>query len=645
LADNTSLQTTCSCCSGSAQPQEKSQTQWLLWLSGALALGAEVAAWLLGSDSHPAIIAVALASMAMSGRETLMNGIRATLKLDLSMNFLMTIAIIGAAVLGSWPEAAMVCFLFTVAEMIEDKAGERARNAIKKLLEIAPSRALIKDEAGEWVETETKSVEVGNIGLIRPGERIAFDGTVLQGKSNVDQSPITGESMPISKAEGDPVYAGSINGNGTLEYRITADAEHTTLSRIIHAVEVAQSSKAPTQKFVDKFAKYYTPTVVVLAALVALVPPLATGASFHDWIYKALVLLVISCPCALVLSTPVTVVSGLARAARMGILIKGGIHLERGHTIKTVALDKTGTITRGKPEVTDLNLLDGVADDEIKKIAASLNAHSEHPVGKAIRDYWNGALYTTEQVESLPGRGLKGTIDGTEYILGNHRLIEDKGLCSPHVETVLFELEAKGKTATILADDERALAIFAVADAVKPTSQEAVQRLNSLGIRTVMLSGDNAVTAEHIAKSAGVGTVKAELMPEDKLVEIEKLKPLGTVAMVGDGINDAPALASADLGIAMGALGTDVAVEAADIALMDDDLRKIPAFIELSRQTKSILKQNISIAIGVKVLFFGLAFAGYANLWMAVFADMGGSMLVIANGLRLVGRIRNDAVS
>lgn len=645
MADSPASVPSCACCSGAAQPEAKSPGRWLLWVSGALAVGAEVAAWILGSDSHPAIIAVAVASMALSGRETLMNGVRATLRLDLSMNFLMTLAIVGAALLGSWPEAAMVCFLFTVAEMVEDKAAERARNAIKKLLEIAPSQALIKNADGEWVPTSAKSVRVGDIGLIRPGERIAFDGTVLQGRSSVDQSPITGESMPVAKVEGDSVFAGSINGNGALEYRITADSEHTTLSRIIHSVEVAQASKAPTQKFVDRFARYYTPTVVALAAAVAIVPPLTMGADLRDWVYRALVLLVISCPCALVLSTPVTVVSGLARAARMGILVKGGIHLERGHTIRTVALDKTGTVTKGKPEVTDIGLLDGMPKDEVKKIAASLNAHSEHPIGRAIRDFWDGPLYTPQKVESMPGRGLKGTIEGTEYILGNHRLIEDFGVCGAHVEAVLNEHETQGRTAAILATEEKALAVFVVADAVKPTSRDAVAMLESFGIKTVMLSGDNRNTAEKIAASAGIKTVKANLLPEEKLVEIERLKPQGTVAMVGDGINDAPALASADLGIAMGALGTDVAIEAADVALMDDDLRKIPAFIDLSKRTKSILKQNIAIAIGVKVLFFGLAFAGHANLWMAVFADMGGSMLVIANGLRLIGRIQNDAVS
>lgn len=634
----------CTCCA-SSDPQKKKRFPWELWASGALAVGAEAALWLLGTETHPAVVAAALASMAFSGRQTLMNGVRAALRLDLSMNFLMTIAIVGAALLGSWPEAAMVCFLFTVAERIEDKAAERARNAIKRLLEIAPSRALIKNEKGEWEEVDAERARAGDVGLIRPGERIAFDGTVMRGSSHVDQSPITGESLPVPKGPGDAVYAGSINGNGPLEYRITADAGHTTLSRIIHAVEVAQASKAPAQKFVDRFARVYTPAVVALAAAVAVVPPLATGAPFHDWVYKALVLLVIACPCALVLSTPVTVVSGLAKAARMGILVKGGVHLERGRHIRTVALDKTGTVTKGKPEVTDVGLLDGRAEDEVKRIAASLNAHSEHPIGKAIRELWEGPLQPADGVESLPGLGLKGTVDGVEYMLGNHRLIEDRGLCGEEVEALLREHESQGKTAAILADGSKALAVFAVADAVKPTSREAVEELSRMGVRTVMLSGDNRATAEQIARSAGIAEVKAELLPEDKLLEIETLKAHGTVAMAGDGINDAPALAGADIGIAMGALGTDAAVEAADVALMDDDLRKIPAFIKLSRRTVGILKQNIAIAIGVKALFFGLAFAGYANLWMAVFADMGGSLVVIANGLRLIGRTRGDAVS
>jgi len=626
-------------------PEGHGVRPWLLWASGALALAAEVLAWRLGSDSHPFIVIAALASMALSGRETLTKGLRAARRLDLSMNFLMAVAIGGAALLGSWPEAAMVCFLFTLAERIEDKASERARKAIDRLVGIAPKTVLVKNPQGEWEETEAKRVQAGDLGMIRPGERIAFDGVVTQGRSNVDQSPITGESMPVSKAEGDTVYAGSINGFGALEYRITADAEHTTLSRIIHAVETAQANKAPTQKFIDRFARVYTPSVVALAATVAVVPPLVAGGDWHEWVYRALVLLVISCPCALVLSTPVTIVSGLARAARRGILVKGGVYLERGYKIRTVALDKTGTVTFGKPGVTDLNVLDGLPDRAVRQIAASLNAYSEHPIGKAIRDFWNGPLLVPRKVESLPGLGIQGILEGVNYVLGNHRLIEDKGLCNAKVETLLAQHEQQGKTAAILANDERALAVFAVADAVKPTSREAVARLARLGVETVMLSGDNARTAQAIAANAGIPTVKADLLPEDKLAEIENLKPRGTVAMVGDGINDAPALASADIGMAMGALGTDVIIEASDVALMDDDLRKIPEFIELSRKVTRILKQNIALAIGIKALFFGLALTGHANLWAAVFADMGGSLLVIANGLRLIGRTRSNTVS
>jgi Cd2+/Zn2+-exporting ATPase len=635
-------QTSYSCC------DHKRANRWtsiLIGLSGLLAGIAEAIAWQTQNEHSIAIILISLVSIALSGKDTLVNGLKALVRFDLSINFLMSIAIIGAALLGSWPESAMVCFLFTIAEAVEDKASDHARKSIGKLMDIAPQTATIRNQEGEWQEHPTREVQIGQIGLIHPGERIPFDGTVVKGESSIDQSPITGESVPVDKVPGDKVYAGTINYHGAIEYEITADEQHTTLARIIHAVEEAQSHKAPTQRFVDAFARIYTPIVVALAILIACVPPLFLGASFSDWIYRSLVLLVISCPCALVLSTPVTVVSGLAKAAQMGILVKGGVHLENGRHLKVVALDKTGTLTHGKPVVTDVVPLNGLAPERVRQIAASLNSLSEHPIGKAIRSSWTGETAPLDDFSALPGRGVRGTVEGRTYYLGNHRLIEDLNVCGEHVESELLPMEADGKTAVVLASEREALGVFAISDAIKETSIEAIRRLHRMGIRTAMLSGDNEPTAIAIGRKVGIDDIRSELLPEDKLVEIVSLKHQGRVAMVGDGINDAPALATADIGISMGVMGTDVAMEAADVALMDDDLRKIPTFLEISRKTSLVLTQNILIAIGVKVIFFILAFTGYATLWMAVFADMGGSLLVIANGLRLLGRIRHNAVS
>lgn len=436
------------------------------------------------------------------------------------------------------------------------------------------------------------------------------------------------------------MFAGTINQAGELEYTVTAAADHSTLARIIHAVEQAQGSRAPTQRFVDQFSKIYTPAVFVLALAVAIIPPLFMGAAWFDWIYRALVLLVVACPCALVISTPVTIVSGLAAAARKGILVKGGVYLEGGYKLDYLALDKTGTITHGKPVQTDYVALDPSVETTAPALAASLAARSDHPVSRAIA---NAAVdkQLTQQVvdnfEALAGRGVRGDIGGQTYHLGNHRLVEDLGLCSPELEEKLFALEKQGKSVVLLLDATGPLALFAVADTVKDSSREAIRQLHDLGIKTLMLTGDNAHTADAIAAQVGMDQARGDLLPEDKLQAIEALYAQGhRVGMVGDGINDAPALARSEIGFAMAAAGTDTAIETADVALMDDDLRKIPAFIRLSRQTSSILKQNIALALVIKAIFLGFTFAGFATMWMAVFADMGVSLLVVFNGLRLL---------
>jgi len=572
--------------------------------SGVAAIGAEFLAWTGASETAPAVIALALLSIATGGLPTLRKGWVALRTFTLNINFLMSIAVIGAMAIGEWPEAAVVIFLFALAERIETLSLERARNAIRGLMAMTPDTASLRLESGDWCELAATEVQLGQFVRVWPGERIPLDGVVTAGASSLNQAPITGESIPVEKSAGDPVFAGTVNERGAFEFRVTAIKGDTTLAHIIRAVQEAQGQRAPTQRFIDRFARLYTPAVVVVAVLIAAVPPLVFGAPFQDWFYKALVTLVIACPCALVISTPVTIVSGLAAAARHGILVKGGVHLENGRLIRAVALDKTGTLTHGRPVVTDVVAL----ADGLLQLAASVDAHSEHPVAEAIVAAWHGSerrpLLDLTAFEALAGRGAKATVDGALYHLGNHRLVEELGLCAPRAEEVLERLEREGKTAVMLASEREPLCVLGVADTVRGHSAEAIRDLHTLGVVSVMLTGDNPTTARAIADAVG--------------------------------INDAPALAKASLGFAMGAVGTDTAIETADVALMDDDLRKLPRFIALSRRTSQVLRQNITLALGIKAVFFALALAGQATLWMAVFADMGASLIVAANGLRLL---------
>ena len=621
-----------------AEPPAKKHW-WPLAVSGVGALGAEV---LHFTNAAPTwvIALVALISIFSGGLTTYKKGWIALKNLNLNINALMSIAVTGAILIGQWPEAAMVMFLFTVAELIEAKSLDRARNAISGLMQMTPEQATVRQADGSWVEQDVKVIELGSIVRVRPGERIGLDGEVTSGQSTIDQAPITGESLPIEKAVGDKVFAGTINQAGSLEYKVTAAANNSTLARIIHAVEQAQGARAPTQRFVDTFAKVYTPAVFIFALGVALIPPLFMGGVWFEWVYRALVLLVVACPCALVISTPVTIVSGLAAAARKGILIKGGVYLEGGYKLDYLALDKTGTITHGKPVQTDYLALFPNMEDSAPALAASLAGRSDHPVSLAIANAAvdkNLTVHTVDNFEALTGRGVKGEINGEVYYLGNHRLVEELNLCSPALEKKLFALEKQGKSVVLLLDKSGPLALFAVADTVKDTSREAIQQLHDLGIKTLMLTGDNTHTAKAIADQVGIDQAQGDLLPTDKLQAIEALYAKGhRVGMVGDGINDAPALARSEIGFAMAAAGTDTAIETADVALMDDDLRKIPAFIRLSRQTSSILKQNIALALVIKAIFLAVTFLGMATMWMAVFADMGVSLLVVFNGLRLL---------
>ncbi|MCP1513397.1 heavy metal translocating P-type ATPase [Pseudomonas rhodesiae] len=612
---------------------------WPLAVSGLGALGAEV---LHFTNAAPTwvIALVALVSIFSGGLGTYKKGWIALKNLNLNINALMSIAVTGAVLIGQWPEAAMVMFLFTVAELIEAKSLDRARNAISGLMQMTPERATVQQSDGSWAEQEVKSIELGAVVRVKPGERIGLDGEVTAGQSTIDQAPITGESLPIEKTVGDKVFAGTINQAGSLEYKVTAAANNSTLARIIHAVEQAQGARAPTQRFVDRFSKLYTPAVFLFALGVAVIPPLFMAGVWFDWIYRALVLLVVACPCALVISTPVTIVSGLAAAARKGILIKGGVYLEGGYKLDYLALDKTGTITHGKPVQTDYLALFPTLEDSAPALAASLAGRSDHPVSLAIANAAvdkNLPTHVVDNFEALAGRGVRGDINGQTYHLGNHRLVEDLGLCSPQLEEKLFALEKQGKSVVLLLDKSGPLALFAVADTVKDSSREAIEQLHELGIKTLMLTGDNTHTAQAIAAQVGIDQAQGDLLPTDKLHAIETLYAQGRrVGMVGDGINDAPALARAEIGFAMAAAGTDTAIETADVALMDDDLRKIPAFIRLSRQTSSILKQNIALALVIKAIFLAVTFMGMATMWMAVFADMGVSLLVVFNGLRLL---------
>lgn len=612
--------------------------RWPLLLAGIAATAAELVEWTIG-DSHWAVIVLTLIVLATVGVPVLKKGWIAIRNGNLNINALMTIAVTGALFIGHWPEAAMVTFLFALAEWIESKSLDRARYAIHSVLELAPETAMIFVD-NSWQNRAAASVAIGSRVRLQPGERIPLDGTVVSGNSTVNQAPITGESLPVEKTIDSPVFAGSINMQGALEYVTTATRDNSTLARIIHAVEEAQGSRAPTQRFIDRFAKIYTPIVVAIACLVAIVPPVFFAGLWAAWLYKALVLLVIACPCALVISTPVAVVSALTQAARQGILIKGGVFLEQGKALTTIAFDKTGTLTHGTPVLTQTVLLNDT-DNIAQHLAASLAARSDHPVSLAIeqafleqQDNW----YCVSDFQALLGRGSSGIIAGTRYYLGNHRLIKELQLSSAQLETQLQQLEQQGQSVVILATDQQVLACFAVADTVREQAQEAVAQLHALGIQTLMLSGDNHPTATAIAQQVGIQQATGEMLPEDKRATVQQLQNTAqhVVGMVGDGINDAPALAQANISFAMAAAGSDSAVEAANIALMDADLRKIPQFIRLSQRTSTILQQNISFAIAIKLVFLVLAISGQATMWMAVFADLGASLLVILNSLRLL---------
>ena len=612
-----------------------------------LALAAEAVHALAPGGWAAVGMGLAVAAVLLSGLSTYLKGVNALRRGRLNISALMAVAVTGALLIGQWPEAAMVMALYALAEHLEARAVDRARGAIGGLLQMAPDTVEQRAADGAWQAVAAAEVPVGAVMRVKPGARLALDGVVTAGQSAIDQSPVTGESLPVDKALGDAVYAGTLNQSGVLEVRVTAAAQDTQLARIIHAVEQAQSERAPTQAFIDRFAAVYTPAVFVLALGVALLGPWLAGWTWLTAIYKALVLLVIACPCALVIATPVTVVSALANAARRGVLVKGGVYLENARRLKAVALDKTGTLTEGKPVLVASEILSKTElSAHVLPAAAALSAQSDHPVSRAIAQGLASQDVTAGEVTQFidrPGSGVEGVVSGQRLRLVSVRALEGTDLVTAELTERLAVHQAAGRSVSLLVSDTEVLALFAVADTLKDHAPEAVRELHALGVKTVMLSGDHAAAAQAVARAAGVDEAHGQLMPADKLTRIAELQARsGPTAMVGDGINDAPALAAADIGIAMGAAGTDTAMEAADVVVMNDDLRRLPALIRLSRRTHAVLWQNIALALGIKAVFLVLALAGSATMWTAVFADMGASLIVVANGLRLL-RARTEA--
>ncbi|HJF34054.1 MAG TPA: cadmium-translocating P-type ATPase [Sporosarcina psychrophila] len=591
------------------------------------------------TETHPAAIALFAIAIVIGGTGIFKTGLRNLVRFEFDMKTLMTIAIIGAAIIGEWREGAVVVFLFAVSEALEAYSMNKARQSIRQLMDIAPPSALVK--RGEaFVELPTEDIVIGDILIVKPGQKIAMDGAVLTGSSTVNQAAITGESIPVAKKSGDNVFAGTLNEEGALEVTVTKLVGDTTIAKIIHLVEDAQAEKAPSQKFVDKFAKYYTPAIIGIAILVAIVPPLL-GGDWHAWIYQGLAVLVVGCPCALVVSTPVAIVTAIGNAARQGVLIKGGIHLEETGRLDAIAFDKTGTLTKGYPEVTDFIVSEEVVQEQLLSAIAAVESMSQHPLAKAVVDYahQHGAQKVdVSNFQSVTGKGAYAEIEGMTTYIGSLSWAQELSSLPKEMLQQAASLQRQGKSVMAIVTGTEFSGLLAVADPIRKESHDVLEQLKRIGIRhTVMLTGDHQVTAEAIAAELGVTDVRAGLMPEDKLTAIKQLsEQYGRVAMVGDGINDAPALAAASVGIAMGGAGTDAALETADIALMADDLGKLPYTMKLSRKTLRIIKENIMFALGLKIIALLLIIPGWLTLWIAIFADMGATLLVVLNSLRLL---------
>ena len=642
------------CCDTSAAPapplqapkpllRQRSQQLIRLAVGGAALSAGAIADWFGATPAATAFFAVAIALCVLPPARRAWTSVT---KRVLDINVLMVIAVIGAMALGEWFEAATVVWLFGLAQEIEWFSLERARNAIRSLMAIAPATATVRRQ-GELQVLPVGDVRIGDHVIVKPGERMPVDGVIVAGESAFDESPVTGESWPVEKGPGSDVFAGTINGTGAIDVAVRRVAADSTIARIIHLVEHAQRQRAPVQTFVDRFARRYTPAVVLLALVIAFVGPLVTGgvagyaAAFGVWSYRALALLVVACPCALVISTPVSIVSALTTAARSGVLIKGGAHLERLGSVKSVAFDKTGTLTYGRITVTDVLGLDGASADSVLAVAAALESRSEHPIGRAIVHRARVAGLEVQPgagFRALPGLGAEATVEDLPAIVGSHRLFEDRQLCTPALHACIDEVEGRGATPVLVGRAGSAVGVIGLSDAMRANGRDTVADLRGSGVdRVVLLTGDIRASAERAVARAGLDEVHAELLPAQKVEAIQALrKRYGSVAMVGDGINDAPALAAADVGIAMGAGGTDVALETADVVLMSDDLSKLPFALRLGRATLANIRQNVAIALSLKIAFVLLAAGGLATMWMAIVADTGASLLVTANSVRLL---------
>lgn len=588
-----------------------------------------------------------IASVLAGGALIFPKALRSLRQFHLDINVLMTVAVLGAFFIGEYSEAATVVFLFALSELLESYSVSRARRAIREVMDLAPQTAFLIREGAAPVDAPISSIKIGDLILVKSGGRIPIDGLVRRGTSLVNQAPLTGESIPVAKSPGDTVFAGTVNEAGALEIEVTTLPQDSKASQIIRMIEEAQKEKAPAQRFVDTFAKFYTPTIFAVALLIFFIPPLILQADWYVWLYRSLVLLVIACPCALVISTPVSIVSGLTAMARRGVIVKGGVYLELLGKIRAVAVDKTGTITYGKPSVQGVHSLNGMSEDGILRIAASLEAFSSHPLARAILDFARDTKISPEPAtdfKTVVGYGVEAKIANHDYFLGNHRFAHEIGVCKQNLESLLEQLEEKALSVAVVGHKPHenctgeVLGVITIGDKIRENAARAVEKLKAVGIqKVIMLSGDNQRTAHSIAVQSNIDEVRGDLLPEDKAKEMKKLvSKYGVVAMVGDGINDAPALAEASLGIAMGVAGTDTAIETADVALMKDDLEELSSAIQQGRRVLSIIKANIGLALSVKAIFLGLALFGHTNLWLAVAADTGTTLLVVANALRLL---------
>lgn len=595
----------------------------------------------LGED-HLLTKALYILAIIIGGFDLFKEGFSDLIKLDFSMESLMTIAIIGAAFIGEWAEGSIVVILFAISEALERFSMDKARQSIRSLMDIAPKEALIRRNNVEQLVSVDK-IDIDDIMIIKPGQKIAMDGLVINGHSSVNQAAITGESVPVEKQLDDEVFAGTLNEEGVLEVKVTKKVTDTTIAKIIHLVEEAQGERAPAQAFVDKFAKYYTPFIIIMALLIVVVPPLFFGGDWNKWLYQGLSILVVGCPCSLVISTPVSIVSAIGNAAKNGVLVKGGVYLEEIGHLRAIAFDKTGTLTKGKPVVTDFIATSSETDINYLSIISSLESLSQHPLASAILNEADktNVDYKSIQIEdfqSITGKGLTGIYQNIRYYIGSPKLFSASVIEETAVKVQYRQFQEQGKTAMYFGTDEQILGVIAVADEVRDSSAAVISELHKLSIEhTIMLTGDNTKTAESIGKQLGVTEIKGDLMPQEKLDSIKALRTTyNKVAMVGDGINDAPALAASTVGIAMGGAGTDTALETADVALMGDDLQKLPFIVRLSRQTLKIIKQNITFSLGIKLLALLLVIPGWLTLWIAIVADMGATLLVTLNGLRLM---------